>query len=105
MIKLQLRPLKGKRLQDYQSFLMSSIDEIRNTRLKKLELLQQEGFNPYPAHTNRELKLSEAEKMFGDLEKSGDEKWLAGRVMSVRGQGAIIFVTLYDGTAFFSDSF
>jgi len=80
---------------------MSSIDEIRDIRIKKLELLKKAGLNPYPAHSNRELSLKEAVDDFDSLEKSGEQKWLAGRVMSLRGQGAIIFITLYDGTANF----
>lgn len=80
---------------------MSSIDEIRDTRIKKLELLKSKGVNPYPAESNRELSLKEAINDFANLEKSGDEKWVSGRVMSLRGQGAIIFCTLYDGTASF----
>jgi len=80
---------------------MSSIDEIRDIRMKKLELLKKEGMNPYPAHSERELSLARAVQSFSELEKSGEEKWIAGRVMSVRGQGAIVFITLFDGTASF----
>ncbi|OGI92457.1 lysine--tRNA ligase [Candidatus Nomurabacteria bacterium RIFCSPLOWO2_01_FULL_46_18] len=77
---------------------MSSIEEIRNTRIKKLEILRKKGINPYPSESKRELSLKEAREKFAALEKSGAEKWLAGRVMSIRGQGKIIFVTLNDGT-------
>ena len=80
---------------------MSSIDEIRDARLNKLKLLKESGVNPYPAESKRELSLKEAIDTFEDLEKKGDEKWIAGRIMSLRGQGAIIFVTLYDGTGSF----
>ena len=80
---------------------MSSIDEIREVRIKKLELLKEKGINPYPAVSNRELSLKEASDSFSELEKSGESKWVAGRIMSMRGQGAIIFVTLNDGTFLF----
>lgn len=80
---------------------MSSIDEIRDIRIKKLELLKKAGMNPYPAESKRELSLSEAVADFENLEKTGEVKWVSGRVMSLRGQGAIIFTTLYDGTASF----
>ncbi len=79
---------------------MSSIDEIRDIRIKKLKLLKKAGIDPYPANSKRELSLQEAIKNFDTLEK-GEEKWVSGRVMSLRGQGAIIFTTLYDGTANF----
>lgn len=84
---------------------MSSLDEIRDIRIKKLELLKKAGVNPYPAESKRELSLAEAISDFETLEKAGKEnnvmKWVSGRVMSLRGQGAIIFTTLFDGTASF----
>src|SRR3989338_4626245 len=80
---------------------MSSINEIRDTRMKKLKLLKSRGINPYPAESNRELSLKEAIDNFDTLEKTGVLKWIAGRIMSIRGQGAIIFITLNDGTALF----
>lgn len=84
---------------------MSSIDEIRDTRIKKLELLQKNGMDPYPALSKRELSLIEAVENFDDLEIKKEIKWLAGRVMSIRGQGAIIFITLDDGTGIFQGLF
>ena len=84
---------------------MSSIDEIRDARLKKLELLKNRGVNSYVAKSRRELSLAEAISSFPKLEKSAEIKWLAGRIMSIRGQGAIIFITLYDGTAQFQALF
>src|SRR3989344_1083161 len=80
---------------------MSSIDEIRNARIKKLELLKSKGINPYPAESKREITLKEAVDNFIELEKKKGIKWIAGRVMSIRGQGAIIFITLNDGTGSF----
>ncbi len=80
---------------------MSSIDEIREARIKKLELLKKKGVNPYPAESNREISLKEAAENFANLEKKKEIKWLGGRIMSIRGQGAIVFVTLNDGTGVF----
>jgi len=80
---------------------MSSIDEIRDVRIKKLELIKARGVNPYPAESKRELSLSEAINTFDNLEKNTDVKWVSGRVMAIRGQGAIVFLTLNDGTAIF----
>ena len=80
---------------------MSSIDEIRDARIKKLKLLQDRDLYPYPAEAKRELSLVDAIAGFENLEKNKEKKWLAGRVMSIRGQGAIIFITLNDGTALF----
>src|SRR5258708_4865205 len=80
---------------------MSSIDEIRDARIAKLQILQKKGINPYPAKSKRELSLKEAVDSFSDLEKEGAVKWVSGRIMSLRGQGAIIFITIFDGTASF----
>ena len=80
---------------------MSSIDEIRDIRIKKLELLKERGINPYPAESKRELAINKVIENFDSLEKSGEEKWIGGRIMSIRGQGAIIFITLNDGTGNF----
>ena len=80
---------------------MSSIDGIRDARIKKLELLKKKGINPYPAESKRELSLSDAIDSFTSLEKNGEIKWVSGRIMSIRGQGAVVFITLNDGTAQF----
>ncbi|MFA5840808.1 MAG: lysine--tRNA ligase [Candidatus Paceibacterota bacterium] len=80
---------------------MSSIDEIRDTRIKKLELLQKGEMNPYPADSKRELSLKEAADTFDELVSSKETKWISGRIMSIRGQGAIVFTTLNDGTGTF----
>lgn len=80
---------------------MSLIDEIKQARLKKLALLKEKGFNPFPAKTKREISLNNAILSFAVLEESREEKWIAGRIMSIRGQGKIIFITLYDGSANF----
>ena len=84
---------------------MSSIDEIRDTRIKKIKLLKEKGLNPYPAKSKREFSLKEAVDSFDSLEKNKEEKWIAGRIMSIRGQGAIVFVTLNDGTGLFQGLF
>ncbi|HAS80621.1 MAG: lysyl-tRNA synthetase [Candidatus Nomurabacteria bacterium GW2011_GWE1_32_28] len=80
---------------------MSSIDEIRDIRIKKIKLLRDKGIDPYPAESKREISLRDAVDGFVDLEKNKDSKWISGRIMSIRGQGAIIFLTLNDGTALF----
>ena len=80
---------------------MSSIDSIRDARIAKLEILKKRGLNPYPVESKRELTLGQAEELFSELEKKKESKWIAGRVMSIRAQGAIIFTTLDDGTGKF----
>lgn len=77
---------------------MSAIDEIREVRIKKLELLKQKGMDPYPARIARDMSLLEFKKDFTMLESSAKTLSLAGRILAIRGQGAILFAVLYDGT-------
>lgn len=84
---------------------MSALDEIRNERLKKLNLLRERGIDPYRATTNRTHTVGEALSAFGGLETSGESIVLAGRVLTVRGQGAILFTDFMDGTGKFQAVF
>ena len=77
---------------------MAGLPEIREARLKKLELLKSKGINPFPSSVPRDFSLSEVVKDFDNLEKSGKEFSVAGRIMVIRGQGAILFAVLFDGT-------
>ena len=77
---------------------MASIDEIRDARLKKLELLKERGINPYPAKIPRDFSLVDLKAHFAEKENAGEPFSVAGRVMALRGQGAILFAVLFDGT-------
>jgi len=80
---------------------MSSLDEIRKLRIEKLALFKKRGINPYPSESKRELSLKEVLASFDTLSGGKEAKWVGGRIMSIRGQGKIVFITLYDGTAEF----
>jgi len=80
---------------------MASLEEIRTERLRKLELLKKAGVNPYPSSVPRDYSLSEVKSRFLELESTKESVALVGRIMAVRGQGAIQFVVLNDGTASF----
>ena len=74
------------------------LEEIRNERIKKLEILKEKGIDPYPAHTNRDISISE---ILGNLKKNEEAKALhsvAGRILSHREHGGIIFADIFDGT-------
>jgi lysyl-tRNA synthetase class 2 len=77
-----------------------SLEEIRQGRLKKLKLLREAGIDPYPAEVRRDFSLAEAAKNFNKL-KSKKQIFLVGRIMSLRTQGAIVFLGMNDGTGSF----
>lgn len=81
-----------------------SIEEIKQVRLKKLEMLKDFGMEPYPAKVKRDFWLKEVKEKFSSLEED-KEFSIVGRVMAVRGQGAILFVVLNDGTETFQAVF
>ncbi len=76
---------------------MSSGDVIRDERIKKLELLKAAGMEAYPAVTSHDTSVSDFLATFENLEQSGAKRIIAGRVMSLRGQGGIMFADLFDG--------
>ena len=77
---------------------MASLEEIRAEREKKLALLRKRGLEPYPITTERDVTLAEAGTDFAELSKKKKSLAVAGRVRAIRGQGAIMFVDLDDGS-------
>ncbi|MCL9972318.1 MAG: lysine--tRNA ligase [Candidatus Pacebacteria bacterium] len=77
---------------------MSALDDIRAERVKKLELLRSKGIDPYPIDSTRTHELVAVRRDFSALESSGESVTVSGRIMSLRGQGGIIFADLFDGT-------
>jgi len=80
---------------------MSSIEEIRTERFKKLNILIDAGHDPYPSKTNRTHTVQECVEDFELLSNTQAPVTVAGRVMVVRGQGAILFIDILDGTGKF----
>jgi len=77
---------------------MATIDEIKKTRLEKLEAVKKAGFLPYPGKANRTHKISEAVSDFSKLEKSEREIIITGRIRSLREHGGSTFLHVEDGT-------
>jgi len=77
---------------------MATIDEIRKTRLKKLEAIKRAGFLPYPEKTKRTNTIAEAILNFNSLTKSKKEVVLVGRIKSQRGHGGSAFLDIEDGS-------
>ena len=76
---------------------MASLEEIRNERIKKLHVLRDKGINPYPSDSFATESLGEIVSSFIKFSKKKTIT-AVGRVMAIRGQGAVIFFDLNDGT-------
>jgi len=79
---------------------MSSFEELRNTRIEKLKLLEKAGINPYPATSKRDYSILEVINSFENISKKPSIS-LCGRIMAIRGQGGLIFLNINDGTGTF----
>ncbi len=77
---------------------MASLDEIRDARLKKLELLKSKGIDPYPAKVPKDFPVDFLKKNFDKCVEQAQSISVAGRVTALRGQGAILFAVIFDGT-------
>jgi len=78
---------------------MGREEQIINERKRKLEELEKKGINPYPHKFNVKdysNEIKEKHKKLKDNEKSGDRVVIAGRVMTIRNLGKLIFSTLQD---------
>lgn len=74
-----------------------ALDDIKKTRLQKLESLKKKGINPFPARSTRTHTLGEALGGFETL-KTNTIVTLAGRVRAVREHGGATFLNIEDGT-------
>lgn len=73
---------------------MTTISDYRDERLRKLAELKELGINPYPAHSNRNTKISDILEHFNQY----DQKTviIAGRIVAIRSFGKLAFVKLRD---------
>jgi len=77
---------------------MAIIDQIKKARLKKLKAIRSAGILPYPGIVKRTHTTKKALKEFSKLTKSKEEIILAGRLMSLRQHGGLVFCNIQDGT-------
>lgn len=73
---------------------MTTLNDYRDERLRKLEQIRQLGINPYPAKSYRNTKISDIVNHFD--EKQGQIVCVAGRITAIRSFGKIAFIKLRD---------
>lgn len=80
---------------------MASLEEIRQNRIEKLNFLIEKGIDPYPVESHQDYTCAEAREKFEVLEKKNERHSLVGRILALREQGKLIFLTFNDGTGSF----
>jgi len=78
---------------------MSSLPEIRAERLKKLKVYEASRGTAYPTTLARTHALSVLRSEFSALSQGETTVTVVGRVLALRGQGALVFAVIDDGTA------
>lgn len=73
---------------------MTTLNDYRDERLKKLAEIRSLGIDPYPAKSHRNTKISMVLNHFD--EKDGQTVCVAGRIVAIRSFGKIAFVKIRD---------
>ncbi|HXK40493.1 MAG TPA: lysine--tRNA ligase [Candidatus Paceibacterota bacterium] len=73
-----------------------ALDEIRKTKIEKVNKLRKAGIDPYPAVSGRTHSVGDALSKFDELSGSGKEVVLAGRIMAKREMGGAVFFDVND---------
>jgi len=76
---------------------MASHEELKAVRLLKKELLEAKGICAYPSDSYPTHAIDTVVKNFDELLTLGQSVTLVGRILSKRGQGAILFIDIFDG--------
>lgn len=78
-------------------------DELKKVREDKVKILENAKMDCYPAKVPHDFDLSYVRENFESLQ--GKSISVAGRIMAIRGQGAIFFVVLKEGNTEFQAVF
>jgi lysyl-tRNA synthetase class 2 len=77
---------------------MASLEELKAIRLQKIEILKKAGMEAFPSSVFRDLTIKELKNNFDDIFSKEKERLVStvGRILAIRGQGAILFAVLQD---------
>jgi lysyl-tRNA synthetase class 2 len=78
---------------------MASHEELKAVRLQKKDLLISKGIVVYPSNSGRTHEIVTIINEFETLSQTKERCVINGRITSKRGQGAILFVDLFDGSS------
>ena len=73
---------------------MTTLNDYRDERLRKLEEIKKMGIDPYPATSFRDTKIADILNNFE--EKDGKEVVIAGRIAAIRSFGKLVFIKVND---------
>ncbi len=73
---------------------MTTLNDYRDERLRKLTEIRNRGIDPYPAKSHRDTKISTILNHFA--EKYGQIVCVAGRIVAIRSFGKLAFVKIRD---------
>lgn len=73
---------------------MTTLNDYRDERIRKLNQIRELGIDPYPPTSHRNTKISEILNHFD--EKNGQTVCITGRIVAIRSFGKIAFIKLRD---------
>ena len=73
---------------------MTTLNDYRDERIRKLDQIRELGVDPYPPTSHRNTKISDIVNHFD--EKNGQTVCIAGRIVTIRSFGKIAFIKLRD---------
>lgn len=73
-----------------------TLDQLRETRIEKVNALREKGVNPYPYSYDVSNSIESLFTDFDKLKESQEDITIAGRITSIRGMGKVSFAHLQD---------
>ncbi len=77
---------------------MSALEIIRQERLAKIDRMKEVGIDAYPAQVHRTHTIENFLADHDTLSNNDEAVTVAGRILSIRNQGGVVFCDLFDGS-------